>query len=273
MNIFEKIEFFKSKSSKLKYGWGVIAIFMFIFWFVYPTLKDKLATHESDLLNIFEFILVVFWVSYLMQFLRRRKFRFFIITLLILPAFSFSTSEFIDNYTFNFTLFNTCIPLLWLIYNLIIFFIFPHGEFRWMLALASETIKGVEDGYSSRPFPAGKFEYNKEDLLNFADFMERGTIEKIYRQNDKIIMVFNGGLSSYIPFIKPNFEKLTYAEMDFKGNMNIHFAEKDYKLYKEELTFDELCKAFGELIWRFFRYYIDGNPKQILKEFRRVKYC
>ena len=45
----------------------------------------------------------------------------------------------------------------------------------------------------------------------------------------------------------------------------VRIAEKDYRKYREELTFDELCASLGDLFKQFLSWYRDGSEDKIFK--------
>jgi hypothetical protein len=134
-----------------------------------------------------------------------------------------------------------------------------------ILEAAGKRVLKAQDGFVDRPYPIGKTGLSKEELVTLANALDKMFIGYSIIEKDKVILIISGGLYNLIPFIKPNLQKLTYIEFDYSGNMSVHIAKKDYEKYKEELTFDQLCKALGDLILKFFALYKEGKEEEIVK--------
>jgi len=83
------------------------------------------------------------------------------------------------------------------------------------------------------------------------------------------MLVFSNGFFQYIPFIKVNTQKETYVSLYYSGDFDVHIAKKDYRKYRDELTFDQLCTSFGFIILTLLSYYKKGECekiKEILKD-------
>lgn len=136
---------------------------------------------------------------------------------------------------------------------------------RRILELAAKPVTQTKDGFTSRPFLAGRASYTKEQVIKFAKFLMRELIA-IY-MNDKnqvILVIHSSGMASCFSFIKPYLVKSTWVSFDFSGNILVSVSEKDYKKYREELSFDQLCQSLGDLFKRFFVHFIKGKQEKIL---------
>ncbi len=123
------------------------------------------------------------------------------------------------------------------------------------LELAAKPIMETTDGYTNRPYPVGKSQYGKEEVIAFARYLHKNLIATSYIEKDQVVLVFSNGLFQYIPFFKPNFQDLTYVSFHEQGNIVVNFARKDYKKYWDEITFDQLCNSFGNIIIDFFQVF------------------
>jgi hypothetical protein len=131
------------------------------------------------------------------------------------------------------------------------------GYFRPILELAGRNVNGIQDGFSNRPYPVSKIDASKYDIVSFVRKMERMFIAQYsIIEKERAILYLNGASSGY--------NNSTYVEFDWEGNMSVNIAKRDYEKYKEELTFDQLCKALGELVLKFFELYKEGKEKEIL---------
>ena len=142
---------------------------------------------------------------------------------------------------------------------------------RALLELAAAPVDDVADGYTNRPFPVGTHTFSKKELTGFAKYLRYKLVAASYFQEDKVILVFSTGFFRYIPLLKPNFSKVTYAAFDFQGNVSVNIAKKDYHQYKEELTFDQLCNSLGNIVMGLLSDYQKGERKQIIKRLDNVK--
>ena len=150
---------------------------------------------------------------------------------------------------------------------------FPKGAiwsryFRDLLEFSAISIKGNADGFTSRPFPVKKSDYSKTEIIQFSKYLNKKMISTSYTDEDRVILVFSNGFFQYIPFLKPDLQKETYVSFDFEGNISVHVAKADYDNYKEELTFDQLCKSFGDVIFELFSAFKRDEPENMLKKIR-----
>jgi hypothetical protein len=56
----------------------------------------------------------------------------------------------------------------------------------------------------------------------------------------------------------------SYVAFGFNGEITVNIAKKDYKKYKEELTFDRLCSSFGNLFREFLELFQRGESRTII---------
>jgi hypothetical protein len=143
------------------------------------------------------------------------------------------------------------------------------SKHKRILEMAGKKVLELQDGFVDRPYPAGKIDSEKEEIVRFARKMDRLFIANSFVEKDKILLIISDYFPSYFwPFIKPNLGKVTYVEFDNEGNMSVHISKKDYEKYKEELTFDQLCQSLGQLILKFFAMYKEGKEEEILRMLR-----
>ena len=141
--------------------------------------------------------------------------------------------------------------------------------FRELLEMAAMPVKDATDGYTDRPYPGGKFSASKDEITGFAKYLNKNLISTSFIEEDKAMLVFSNGFFQYIPFIKVNTQKETYVSLYYSGDFDVHIAKKDYRKYRDELTFDQLCTSFGFIILTLLSYYKKGECekiKEILKD-------
>jgi hypothetical protein len=135
--------------------------------------------------------------------------------------------------------------------------------------MAAMPVKDTTDGYTDRPYPAGKFSASKDEITGFAKYLNKNLIATSSIEEDKVMLVFSNGFFQYIPFMRVNPQKETYISLYYSGDIDVHIAKKDYRKYRDELTFDQLCTSFGNIILTLLNYYKKGNCekiKEILKD-------
>ena len=137
------------------------------------------------------------------------------------------------------------------------------------LDLAAKPVMETTDGYTNRPYPVGKSQYAREEVIAFAGYLHKNLIASSYIEEDRVVLVFSNGLFQYIPFFKPNFQALTYVSFHEQGNISVNFARKDYKKYWDEITFDQLCNSFGNIIIDFFHAFKKGEGELFFKKMNR----
>jgi hypothetical protein len=131
-------------------------------------------------------------------------------------------------------------------------------------------VSDVADGFTERPYPHGKYNCSKEKLISFAGTLDRLYIAYSYVLKNRIVLVFNSYLFEIFPYIKPNFEKTTNVEFDFEGNLTVHITKTDYDMYKEELTFDQLCQSLGNVVLNLLELYKMDKEDEILKIMKNI---
>jgi hypothetical protein len=146
---------------------------------------------------------------------------------------------------------------------------FPNGDLfvrkiRSLLEKTAKFISEAKNGYTHRPYPAGKVKHSKEKIIEFARYLNRHLIATAFIDKQRVVLVFSNGLFQYIPFLKPKFNRVTYVSFDYQGNISVNIKKKDYKKYKEELTFDQLCFSLGQIIQGFLRDFLEGEKISIL---------
>ena len=131
---------------------------------------------------------------------------------------------------------------------------------------AAGQVEDVAEGFTGRPFVMGKADCSKEEIKSFAQFMDASRIAKADIEKDRIILKFSMTAS---PLVKLPLDKMSYVSFDSNGNISVQISKADYKQYKEQLTFDQLCAALADLFKRFLEYYRDGKENRILTELGR----
>jgi hypothetical protein len=132
------------------------------------------------------------------------------------------------------------------------------------LLMAAGNVDGVMDGYTARPYPLGKSDFKKKELIKFAKFLQKNLVATAYIEEERVILVFGQRFFGYIPFLKPKLENNTYASIFFSGEISVKIAKKDYDQYNYPLTFDQLCNSLGNILLELFEIYLKGEGSRII---------
>jgi hypothetical protein len=160
--------------------------------------------------------------------------------------------------------FCTIASTVWLLYLVI------RRKAKWkgreVFELASYETGIIPDGFTSRPRPAGKIEYSRDQLEGFADFMRRNLIAMPVSEENMVVFVpVKSGDEFMFLLSSPTFKnKRIWIAFDFSGNVTVNISRRDYLDYKEELSFDQLCENPGKLFAEFMEYYKKGEADRIV---------
>jgi hypothetical protein len=158
--------------------------------------------------------------------------------------------------------------------SIFMFYAFITKKVYWryseILELAAKPVKKVEDGFTSRPFPAGEAQYTKEEIEGFATFMLQHVIAATYYEDDRIVLVIPKNMYLHLLYLQRNYRKDTYVSFGYDGNISVHIAKKDYSQYKDELTFDQLCLSLGNVFKEFLHLYQMGEGTKIIEKLNAV---
>jgi hypothetical protein len=136
---------------------------------------------------------------------------------------------------------------------------------RKMFRLAAETVVGTENGFTSRPYSAGKTEYSRNELIGLARFLAGQDIIRYHIGDDNILFSFSMNIS---PQVDTGFKRTSTIVFDMEGNMSVKISKADYNQYSKKFSFDQLCESFGHLFRHFIEAYQSNNDKRIIDELR-----
>lgn len=143
---------------------------------------------------------------------------------------------------------------------------------REILELAAASVEQAQDGYTGRPLPVGKTEFDRETLLGFAAFARRHLLAATYIGNDRVALVpvGQGQEPAYLLGLKGDYSGETWVSFDFAGNVSANVSQRDYLNYREALSFDKLCQSLGDLFIEFVGMYQRGEGVRILNRLDAV---
>jgi hypothetical protein len=151
------------------------------------------------------------------------------------------------------------------------FFVFlkHSARFRKILELAARPVDDAKNGFTQRPYPSGKAVYSKGEVFGFAEFIKSRLIAIPFVESSGITLAFPEDWLGRLYDMHGNYFDDTRVIFQFNGQVSAHITEKDYKKYKEELTFDQLCSSLGNMFIEFMEMYKNGEGDLILEKIKR----
>lgn len=136
---------------------------------------------------------------------------------------------------------------------------------RKLFRLAAETVRGIEDGYTARPYSAGKMNYSHEDVIGLGRYLAGKDIIRYEQGPDSVTYLFSMNIS---PLVDHDLVKTSTVVFTREGIMSVKIAKKDYHQYKRKLSFDQLCESFASLFRHFIEAYQNNNEARIIDELK-----
>ena len=63
---------------------------------------------------------------------------------------------------------------------------------------------------------------------------------------------------------------MTYVSFDSDGTVEVNISEKDYRKYKDEYTFDQLCASLGDLFTGFLELFKENKSGEIITRLNSI---
>jgi len=145
-------------------------------------------------------------------------------------------------------------------------------RYREVLELAARSVRSAEDGFTARPFPAGKIEAKPDELKSFAEFLLKQAIAYPIADGEKLVLVIPENLFVYLTGLKKDYRAATYVEIDVSGKMAVKISEKDYRRYQQEFTFDKLCAALGNMFADFLEKHRNGKGVEVIERMDELNF-
>lgn len=137
-------------------------------------------------------------------------------------------------------------------------------RYKEILQLAAEPVTGRTDGFTSRPFPGGRAEFTRNDAEGLARFLKKHVIAFPVTMPDRVVLIIPEYMWVHLLFFKKSFEKSTYVAFWNSGEVTVRISECDYRKYRDELRFDQLCASLANLFKLFMAKHKEGNPGEIV---------
>jgi hypothetical protein len=143
-------------------------------------------------------------------------------------------------------------------------------RYREVLELAARPVSGTSDGFTNRPFPAGKMNTDRSRLLKFSRFLFSEMIAYPVYEQDRIILIIPKNMWLWVLFLKRNYESSTHIAIGNSGDLSVKIARDEYSAYRDELTFDQLCASMGDLFRQWFTAFENGKECEIINELNGI---
>jgi hypothetical protein len=138
-----------------------------------------------------------------------------------------------------------------------------------LFKISAIKLSEENNGYTERPFTGGKHSLSEEQLFSFAMFMERKRIALTEYTDKGVKLIFSMGIS---PLSNKARGKVSYVMLNNDGNFTVFIAPQDYRQYKKQYTFDQLCEMLGNTFTRFAKYHTSNNENRIITELKSIRY-
>jgi len=188
----------------------------------------------------------------------------FLVGLYVLSRPKLRLVEFFDERIAALIYFLLLAATVWLLY--LLFRRKAKWKGREVFELASITIETSRDGFTDRPRPSGRAEFDINELKGFAQFLQENLIAMPFMEASQVVFVpVKMGDEFFFIFNPEKFRQTrSWVAFDFHGNVIVNISKRDYLDYREELSFDHLCENLGELFKEFLDYYSKGEQQRII---------
>lgn len=136
-----------------------------------------------------------------------------------------------------------------------------------LFKLAAREVSEITNGFTGRPFHAGTHNFEKNQIMGLSSYLEDKKICKAVFHREGVKLVFSMGIS---PLNHKQLNRLSYVEFSYDGKMTVFISEMDYRRYKRQFSFNQLCELMGKTFMRFADYYAVNSERMILTELRSV---
>jgi hypothetical protein len=138
-------------------------------------------------------------------------------------------------------------------------------RYREILELAARPVEGAEEGFTQRPYPAGEAACSREELAGYASYLLKHMIAFPYLERDRLVLVVPENMLPRLLGLKRAYDDSTFVSFGLDGKISVQIAKRDYGRYREELTFDELCRSFAALFGEFLELHRGGRGELIVR--------
>jgi len=134
-----------------------------------------------------------------------------------------------------------------------------------LFRLVARELADIGNGFTDRPYQAGKHPFDRNEAIGLGSFMEQKKICVTEMRGGSIKFIFSMGIS---PLNKRKRDTLSYVAFSDEGTLSVFISKQDYKQYRNQYTFNQVCEMMGKTFFRFAEYYKNRNENMILTELR-----
>lgn len=160
---------------------------------------------------------------------------------------------------------------------IVVIFLNATRRIKWrgteIFELAGKSVGEATNGYTARPRPAGMAEFSREDLLRFSSFAIRHQIGMVYLEPRRVVIVpvVSGTEYAFILGLKDHFNSETYVAFEEDGHVSVRISQRDYLNFQQDLDFDQLCQALGDVFVEFVDLHRAGYGVRIIDRMNSLK--
>ena len=136
-------------------------------------------------------------------------------------------------------------------------------HYRKILELAAKGVSGTENGFTSRPYPVGKMQYNLDEIVHLARFLAKKQVAVPRIEENRVLLLFSAD-----SLVSSENEREDQSSVVFyrSGEVTVHISRSDYSRFREQLTFEELCDSVARVFYQFLETFRNGQGQRIIKE-------
>lgn len=207
-----------------------------------------------------------FGVLELLIFIRTKNHSFLVLALFLFGCASLSTATVLFGFQMTNLILISMSIIVVILFIWVLFLLFTR-KLKWrsreILELAALPVEETFAGFTQRPFPVGQVSRPGTTVINFASFIHKKLIAIPYIENGSVVLSVNSKLARQIGLLT-DYLDTTWVRFDKDGNVSVYISRADYNMYKDSLSFDQLCSSLGNLFIEFFDQFVAGEEQQIL---------
>lgn len=168
--------------------------------------------------------------------------------------------------------------------GILVAYLFFNRKLKWrgqeIFEMAGMQVEETGDSFTARPRPAGKVPISKTEMIRFVDFITSNLIAFPITEENRVVFVLAlpgindllgyNDLSRLLGFKKDYLDD-TWVAIDFDGNISVHITQDDYLLFKQDLAFDQLCQALGNVFADFLELSKSGQEQLIIDRMNALR--
>ncbi len=133
-----------------------------------------------------------------------------------------------------------------------------------VLELAAAPVEGNADGFTGRPFPAGRVDASAEEIAAFSRFLFRHLIAVPYPESERLLLVIPRRPLDHLLKLSRRRDRDTWVAFAADGRLTVNIVRDDYLHYRDEYTFDLLCRSLARLLLEFLELHRNGRGREII---------